>query len=94
MNHYISCICMQVIYMWAMSQKLPVDGFEKRIAKSNKYFTKHYDENNDTGYVLEVDVEYLKRLHSFHNDLPFLPERMRTISLYAICMIKTIMLRT
>ena len=82
------------LYGWAMSQKLPVDGFEKRIAKSNKYFTKNYDENSDIGYVLEADVEYLKRLHNFHNDLPFLPERMRTISLYAICMIKTIMLRT
>ena len=27
--------------------------------------------------VLEVDVEYPKRLRNFHNDLSFLPERIR-----------------
>ena len=30
---------------------------------------KNDDEESDKGYILEVDVEYLKRLHSFHNDL-------------------------
>ena len=31
----------------------------------------------DTGYFLKVDVEYLKRLQNFDNDLPFLPEKMK-----------------
>ena len=26
---------------------------------------------------LEVDVQYPKILHNLHNDLPFLPERMK-----------------
>ena len=26
------------------------------------------------GYILEVDVDYLKNLFNLHNDLPFLPE--------------------
>ena len=26
---------------------------------------------------LEVDVEYLEKLHGLHNDLLFLPERMK-----------------
>ena len=26
---------------------------------------------------LEVDVQYLEKLHELHNDLPFLPERMK-----------------
>ena len=30
----------------------------------------------DKGYVLEVDVSYLKDLHDSHNDLPFMCERM------------------
>ena len=29
------------------------------------------------GNVLEVDVEYPKRLHNQHNELPFLPEKMK-----------------
>lgn len=28
-------------------------------------------------YILEVDAEYLKRLRNIHNDLPFLPERIK-----------------
>ena len=29
------------------------------------------------GYILEVDVDYLKNLFNLHNDLPFLPERKK-----------------
>ena len=31
----------------------------------------------DEGYFLEVDVQYLQKLHKLHNVLPFLPERMK-----------------
>ena len=27
--------------------------------------------------ILEVDVQYLEKVHELHNDLPFLPERMK-----------------
>ena len=33
------------------------------------------DEDINTGYFLEVDVEYSKKLSNRHRDLPFLPER-------------------
>ena len=29
------------------------------------------------GYILKVDVEYPKHLRDLHNDLPFLPVRMK-----------------
>ena len=50
------------LYGWAMSQKLPVDGFKwvKDLSKFNENFIKNYNENNDKGYILEVDVEYPK----------------------------------
>ena len=43
----------------------------------NEKFIKNYDEDSDIRYIPEVDVEYPKRLHKRHNDLLFLPERMK-----------------
>ena len=40
-------------------------------------FIKNYDENNDKGYILEVDVEYPKNLFNLDSDLPFLIERKK-----------------
>ena len=34
---------------------------------------KNYDDNNDYGAILEVDIEY--PLHNLHSDLAFLPEK-------------------
>ena len=64
-----------------MSKNLPVNGFKwfdtsETSDKINEDFIKNYDENNDKGYILEVDVKYPKRLHELHSDLPFLSERM------------------
>ena len=47
--------------------------------------------------ILEVDVQYLEKVHELHNDLPFLPERMKiekAESLQLIYMIKLNMLYT
>ena len=48
------------LYGWAMSQKLPVDGFKwiKKLSEFNEDFIKNYDENSDKGCFLEVDVDY------------------------------------
>ena len=62
-----------------MLQKIPVNGFEwtKKTLQFNEDFIKNYDEEKDEGYF-EVIVHYPEKLHELHNDLPFLPERMKT----------------
>ena len=62
-----------------MSQRLPVNGFEwiEQLSEFDDRSIKNYDENNNKGYILEVDVEYQKNLFNPHCDLPFLPERKK-----------------
>ena len=66
------------LYGKAMSQKLPVDGFEwvEDISKTDGDFIKNYDENSDVGYFIEANVKHPKELHTLHSDLPLLPEKM------------------
>ena len=42
-----------------------------------KISLKNYNIDSDERYFLEIDVQYLRKLHDFHNDLPILPERMK-----------------
>ena len=75
------------LYGWAMSQKLPVNGFKwkkiKKIkikekkCKCNEDFTKRYNGNSNKEFIIEADVEYPKYLHDLLSDLRFLPERMK-----------------
>ena len=79
-SSYIQYLDANNLYGWAMSKKLPVNGFKwfdtsETSDKINEDYIKNYDENNDKGYILEMDVKYPKRLHELHSDLPFLSER-------------------
>ena len=67
------------LYGCAMSEPLPVDGFDwiKNLSKIDEDFIKNYDKDSDKGYILEVGVKYPKNLHDLHSGLPFLPERMK-----------------
>ena len=64
---------------WAMMQKLPVNNFEwmKDTSQFDKHFIKNYNEESDNGFFLEVDVQYIAKVHEFHNDLPYLTEIMK-----------------
>ena len=68
------------LYDWAMSQKLPVNGFKwvEDTSRINEEFIKNYNENGNKGYILELDIKDPKKLHDLHSDLPFLPKRMKT----------------
>ena len=78
-SSYLTYLDANNLYGWAMSQKLPVNGFkwENDLSRFNENFIKNYNENSDVGYFLEVDIEYPKQLWSSHKDLPFLPERKK-----------------
>ena len=58
-----------------MSQKLP----EKEFDWMNGQQLKNFDVNSipddaDTGYILEVDLEYPATIHDIHSNLPVAPE--------------------
>ena len=72
-SSYIQYLDANNLYGWAMSQKLPVDGFKwiEDVSEIDEDFIRNYDENSDIGYFLKVDIEYPKELHDLHSDLPF-----------------------
>ena len=67
------------LYGKAISEKLPVDGFEwvDDISEIDENFIKNYDEDSNVGSFIKADIKYPKELHNKHSDLSFLPERMK-----------------
>ena len=49
----------------------------EKLSYFNEGFIESCNEESDEDYFLEVDVQYPKTLHELHNDLPFLPEKMK-----------------
>ena len=78
-SSYLMYLDANNLYGWAISQKLPVNGFKwvKNYIEFNAIFIRNYNENSDKGYFLEVDVDYSKKLFDLNKDLPFLPERKK-----------------
>ena len=73
-SSYLMYLDANNLYGWAMSQKLPVNGFEwviQNLSQFHESFIRNYDENSDIGYFLEVDIDYLEKLFNLHKDLPF-----------------------
>ena len=59
-SSYLTYLDTNNLYGWAMSQKLPVNGFmwyNDHLSDFNEEFIKDYNENSDEGYFLEVDIE-------------------------------------
>ena len=80
-SSYLMYLDANNLYGWAMSQKLPINGFKwvekSKLSRFNERFIKNYNENSDKGYFLEVDIEHLETLFRSHQDLLFLPERKK-----------------
>ena len=71
---YLQYLDANNLYGWAMSQPLPIGRFGWVEVKPNKI--SDLVRCSDKGYLLEVDVSYLRDLHNSHNDVPFMCERM------------------
>ena len=78
LSSYLIYLDAKNLYGWAMIKKLPVGKFEW--IHPNDYtedLIKSYDDNDDYGALLEIDIEYPKELLNKHKDLAFLPERRK-----------------
>ena len=86
-SSYLMYLDANNLYGWAMSQKLPVDGFKwiKKLSEFDERFVKNYYENSGTGYFPEPDVEYPENLFNLHCDLPFLPDRKKKEKMQEAC---------
>ena len=78
-SSYIQYLDANNLYGWAMSQKLPVNGFKwiNDVSEIDEKLLKNYDENSHRGYILEADVKYPRILHDLHGDLPISPKRIK-----------------
>ena len=86
-SSYLKYYDVNNLYVWAIVQQFPVNNFEwiQDTFQFNKYFIKIYNKEGDEGYSMEVDVQYSEKLSEIHNDLPFLPERIKIESLLEAC---------
>ena len=68
-NKHILYLDANNLYGWAMSKPLPYKNFEWMSENELKNWS-------SVPCILEVDLEYPKELHDFHNEYPLAPERL------------------
>ena len=74
-TRYLHYLDANNLYRWAMSQPLPTGGFTWVDVKPNNI--SKLVNAKDKGYLLEIDIFYPRELHDYHNDLPFMCQRMK-----------------
>ena len=65
---------------WAEIQDLPHSCFKWLSDKEINKFDINISENSQTGYILELDLKYFKKLHDMHSDYPLCPEKVEVNS--------------
>ena len=73
------------LYSWAMSQTLPVSDFAWLDPEELATFTSTkldsvvatYQDTDETGYFLKVDLDYPPALHRLHDTFPLAPEHLK-----------------
>ena len=70
------------LYGWAMNQPLPYCDFNFPTKKEISGFCLNcISENSTIGYILEVDLEYCKKLHVSHSDYSLAPEKLKLVQI-------------
>ena len=76
-SSYISHLDANNLCGLAMCRKLPYGDFKWYYGRiDEKRVMKYSDDDDDIGYILEVDLDYPKELHDLHKDYPLAPEIM------------------
>ena len=67
LSTYLICADANNLYGLAMSKKLPINNFKwcDALQMFTSDFIKNYDEDSDTGYLLEVDLIILKKYMNY-----------------------------
>ncbi|EZA55644.1 hypothetical protein X777_04316 [Ooceraea biroi] len=73
-SSYLMYFDINNLYGWAMCQPLPYANFQW-VDDVSDFDVNAIAPDSSTGYILEVDLEYLQHLHDAHIDLPFCPTR-------------------
>ena len=58
-----------------MSEYLPNEDFQW-VKNVDGFDVNSVNKKSDTGYLLEVNLEYPDELHELHNDYPLAPEKL------------------
>ena len=75
-SSYISYLDANNLYGLAMCKKLPFSDFKWNYSTLSEKKIMKYTDEDEVGYILEVDLEYPKELHDLHKDYPLAPEIM------------------
>ena len=75
-SSYISYLDATNLYGLAMCKKPPYAVLKLHYGRMDEKRVIKYSDDDDTGYMLEVDFDYPKELHDLHKDYPLAPEIM------------------
>ena len=76
-SKYIIYVDANNLYGGAMSEKLPTHGFKWLTGGEMEKIYENRHNLNKMPCILEVDLEYPKKLHDLHNDYPLCPEKVK-----------------
>ena len=74
------------LYGWAMCESLPVGNFKmydsnlEKLSEGKAKIIERLEKwksSSKKGYIIEVDLEYPKKLHDLHNSYPLAPEKIK-----------------
>ena len=75
-SSYVNYLGANNLYGLAKCKKLPYDNFKWHYNKTDEKKILNYTDDDEIGYIMEVDLEYPKEIHDLHKDYPLAPEIM------------------